>query len=74
MKYVVKFGDLYSRGRPLQLALTDTLDLEMSYHQRGAWVTDDFRVAAAHAAMWEGMARKLGTATPRVVKLKPRSK
>ena len=70
MKYVVKFGGLYSCGRPVAEAGDGMFGLDLSPNQSEAWVTGDRFHAAAHAHAWKGDAREIGFGVPRVVKLK----
>ena len=72
MKYVVKFGKLYSCGRPTN---TDdgTIGLQVSINQSDAWVTTDREHAAEHAAIWAEDAKGAGVDGPRVVRVGKKS-
>ena len=72
MKYVVKFGKLYSCGRP---TTTDdgTIGLQVTANRSDAWVTPDRERAAEHAAVWAGDAKAAGADGPRVVRVGKKS-
>ena len=69
-KYVVKFGDLYSCGRPAEG--DGLMSLALSDQRREAWVTSERPLAEAHAVAWFDEAIERGAQAPRVVKLKKR--
>ena len=72
-RYVVKFGDLYSSGRPALREQTSWLDLFLTIHQKQAFVFLTKTDAVEHAVVWTGDAlaadASAGVPFPRVVKL-----
>lgn len=67
--YVVKFGDLYSRGEPSED--DDAFPLLLSLRQTKAFAMRR-ELAAAHARVWTERAAAAGLSKPRLVKLVPR--
>ncbi len=68
-RYVVKFGELYSCGRPSQ---DGSFGLQLSTDIGEAWMAESKQEAKAHAVAWTGDAIDGGLDTPRVVKLRPK--
>ncbi len=68
-KYIVKFGELYSCGRPSQTP-DGSFGLQLSTDKDEAWVADSKKEATDHAVAWTGDAIGDGLPTPRVVKIK----